>query len=93
MVKFSIHLNRHVFVMGLRSTIRNVRDHMLTIANFLFSCDSFWRMIASIRELNLVSYGPTKMAANANKTYVCMFVTKNMGTFTALISFIRSIRK
>ena len=32
-----------------------------------------------------LSFGTTKMAAYVNKFYVCLFVTKHVETFTALI--------
>ena len=35
-----------------------------------------------------MSIGTTKIAAYAYKVYVCLFATKNMGMFIALISFI-----
>ena len=62
-----------------------------TKANFPFGCDSFRRRLAHIPKLFSSCLGTIKMAAYANKVYVCLFITKNMAMFIALILFIVSV--
>ena len=40
-----------------------------------------------------LSFGTTKMVADANKIFVCLFLTKSMEVFTGLILYIRSLIK
>ena len=52
-----------------------------TIANFLFSCRDF-------QTSPNCSFSTTKMAAQVNKVYVCLFVTESMQILIALLLFI-----
>ena len=73
---------------GLHSVNRDVRGYMQNKSK-LFICDRFRRMVATIIKLfSSCLLAQPKWRPMRNKIYACLFVTKNMGMFTALILFI-----
>ena len=78
----------HLIPHGLRSDNRNIRVTHKIKANFPFSCDNFRRSLANIPKLFSSCLLAQPSAAYANRIYVCLFVTKNMRTFSALVLFI-----
>ena len=84
------YISMSIYILsGLRSVNRNVRGYSQNKNKLSVQLRRFSAEVAEHPQTILqLCFGTIQMTACANKLYICLFVTQNMGMFIALILFI-----